>query len=124
MGMKDVIGVDSFRIGDVTYTDADLASLPVERLEELKIKVNSDIIAISTQIKTAPLKPEGAADVTCEKPGVVHQRQPRPRHVSAVPPLPVQPDPQAPPVSANRRLVLHGRGTGGIGPEGFSVHTR
>lgn len=62
MGMKDVIGMDSFRIGDVTYTDADLASLPVERLEELKIKVNSDIIAISTQIKMAPLKPEGSAE--------------------------------------------------------------
>lgn len=63
MGMRDIIGMDSFMIGDVSYTDADLESLPLDRLEDLKIKVSSDIIAISTQIKTIQIKADAGLPI-------------------------------------------------------------
>jgi hypothetical protein len=49
--MKDIIGVDHIRIGDAWYTDADLIALPIEKLEDIKLKVNSLVIDISSKIQ-------------------------------------------------------------------------
>lgn len=55
--MKDVIGIETIRIGDTEYTDDDLAALPLAKLEELKVKVNSVILEIAGQLRRKETEP-------------------------------------------------------------------
>lgn len=49
--MKDIIGIDRLRIGEIWYTDDDLYALPIEKLEDIKLRVNSLVIDISSKIQ-------------------------------------------------------------------------
>lgn len=52
MGMKDVVGIDNFKLGETSYADEDLNALSLEQLEELKLKINTNILSISSKIKS------------------------------------------------------------------------
>lgn len=66
MGMLSAIGMESFYIGDTVYTDDVLSSMSLEDLEELKIRLNSEIIAILTSLKTEQIKSDMVIDPMSE----------------------------------------------------------
>lgn len=60
--LKDVLNLETIRIGNVIYTDADLEALSLDKLREMKLKVNSLVLEISTQIKSRQAEFSGGGE--------------------------------------------------------------
>lgn len=66
MGMQKAIGMESFYVWDMVYTDEVFAGMSLQDLEELKIRLNSEMVAISTALKTEQIKSDMIIDPMVE----------------------------------------------------------